>query len=153
MPGSLMIVLRRDNVDDLNRRARAGMLAGGRLTGSMVVTTGGLQLRAGHRIVCLRNDRQLGVVNGTRAAITRIHLDTDEVASLTGRLRRSRAEDRSSTSRTRSVVLVEGGLLPAALPSRHPAGRTRPPGRHEGSRAASHLGIQRRVPPTEGRAL
>jgi Ti-type conjugative transfer relaxase TraA len=72
LPGSLMIALRRDDVDDLNHRARTKMLAAGRLTGPAIVTApGGVELLAGDRIVCLRNDRRLGVVNGTRATITR----------------------------------------------------------------------------------
>ncbi len=70
LPGSLMIALRRSDVDELNHHARAKMLAGGRLTGPTIVTTGGVELQAGDRIVCLRNDRRLGVVNGTRATIT-----------------------------------------------------------------------------------
>ena len=74
LPGSLMIALRRTDVDDLNHCARTTMLASGRLTGPALVTTGGLELQAGDRIVCLRNNRRLGVVNGTRATVTRIDL-------------------------------------------------------------------------------
>ena len=70
LPGSLMIALRRNDVDELNHRARAKMLAAGRLTGPTIVAAAGLELQAGDRIVCLRNDRRLGVVNGTRATIT-----------------------------------------------------------------------------------
>ncbi len=72
LPGSLMIALRRHDVDDLNQRARAKMLAAGRLTGPALTTSEGTELQAGDRIVCLRNHRKLGVVNGTRATITRI---------------------------------------------------------------------------------
>ena len=105
LSGSLMIALRRDDVDDLNHRARTKMLAAGRLTRPAIITTNGVQLQAGDRIVCLRNDRRLGVVNGTRATITRTdrhedglhhhtHLDDrDEVASLASRIRRTRAAD------------------------------------------------------------
>ncbi|MCC5947619.1 MAG: AAA family ATPase [Nitriliruptoraceae bacterium] len=71
LPGSLMIALRRDDVADLNHRARTKMLAAGRLTGPTITTGSGVQLQAGDRIVCLRNDRRLEVVNGTRATITR----------------------------------------------------------------------------------
>jgi hypothetical protein len=67
-----MIALRRHDVDDLNHRARVKMAATGRLTGP-ALDTGGLELQAGDRIVCLRNNRKLGVVNGTRATITQIH--------------------------------------------------------------------------------
>ncbi len=71
LSGSLMIALRRDDVADLNHRARTKMLAAGRLTGPTITTGSGIELQAGDRIVCLRNDRRLGVVNGTRATITR----------------------------------------------------------------------------------
>jgi len=71
LPGSLMIALRRDDVADLNHRARTKMLEAGRLTGPAIVTTNGVQLQAGDRIVCLRNAPRHGVVNGTRATITR----------------------------------------------------------------------------------
>lgn len=70
LPGSLMIALRRDDVADLNHRARAKMLSAGRLNGPAIVTTGGVQLQAGDRILCLRNAPRHGVVNGTRATIT-----------------------------------------------------------------------------------
>jgi ATP-dependent exoDNAse (exonuclease V) alpha subunit len=71
LPGSIMIALRRHDVADLNHRARAQMLAAGRLTGP-ALQIGDAELQAGDRIVCLRNDRRLVVVNGTRATITRI---------------------------------------------------------------------------------
>jgi conjugative relaxase-like TrwC/TraI family protein len=71
LPGSVMIALRRDDVADLNHRARAAMLTAGRLTGP-TLHAGEHELRAGDRIVCLRNAPKLGVVNGTRATITRI---------------------------------------------------------------------------------
>ena len=70
LAGSLMIALRRDDAADLNHRARTKMLAAGRLTGP-AITTNGVQLQAGDRIVCLRNAPRHGVVNGTRATITR----------------------------------------------------------------------------------
>jgi ATP-dependent exoDNAse (exonuclease V) alpha subunit len=66
-----MIALRHTDVDDLNRRARTRMSTAGRLT-EPPLQIGEDEFRAGDRIVCLRNDRQLGVVNGTRATITRI---------------------------------------------------------------------------------
>jgi hypothetical protein len=71
LPGSVMIALRRSDVADLNHRARAAMLTAGRLTGP-VLHVGEHELRAGDRIVCLRNGPKLGVVNGTRATITHI---------------------------------------------------------------------------------
>ena len=66
-----MIGLRRDDVADLNHRARARMLTDGRLTGPSLIA-GEVELQAGDRIVCLRNQPRLGVVNGTRATVTRV---------------------------------------------------------------------------------
>jgi conjugative relaxase-like TrwC/TraI family protein len=71
-PGSLMIALRRDDVADLNHRARNRMIVAGRLTGPVLTVGEGTELRTGDRIVCLRNNSRLGVVNGTRATISRI---------------------------------------------------------------------------------
>jgi Ti-type conjugative transfer relaxase TraA len=68
--GSIMIGLRRGDVDDLNHRARARLHTARRLSGPTLHTVGGgAELQAGDRIVCLRNHRRLGVVNGTRATI------------------------------------------------------------------------------------
>jgi hypothetical protein len=68
---TVMVALRRGDVDDLNHRARAQLLQAGQLTGP-TLDTGDIAFRAGDRIVCLRNNRRLRVVNGTRATITRI---------------------------------------------------------------------------------
>jgi conjugative relaxase-like TrwC/TraI family protein len=70
--GSIMIGLRRGDVDDLNHRARARMHTARRLTGP-TLHAGGIELQAGDRIVCLRNHRRLDVVNGTRATIRTVH--------------------------------------------------------------------------------
>ena len=72
LAGSIMIGLRHTDVDELNRRARARLSAAGRLIGPTLVTGDNLELQAGDRIVCLRNNRQLHVVNGTRATVVRI---------------------------------------------------------------------------------
>jgi hypothetical protein len=66
-----MIALRRSDVADLNHRARATMLTAGRLSGP-ALRIGDDEFKAGDRIVCLRNAAKFGVVNGTRATITRI---------------------------------------------------------------------------------
>jgi conjugative relaxase-like TrwC/TraI family protein len=84
LAGSVMIALRRSDVADLNHRARAAMLTAGRLTGP-TLHAGGHELRAGDRIVCLRNDRRVGVVNGTRATITHIHPTTRTVEAVDDR--------------------------------------------------------------------
>jgi hypothetical protein len=73
LAGSIMIALRHTDVDELNHHARTTMLTAGRLTGPTLAVGGGIELQAGERIVCLRNNRQLGVVNGTRATIIHIH--------------------------------------------------------------------------------
>ena len=71
---TIMVALRRTDVEDLNGRARARMAADDRLTGPTLDTPGG-PLQAGDRIVCLKNHPRLGVVNGTRATITAIDPD------------------------------------------------------------------------------
>ena len=67
-----------------NHRARAAMLTAGRLTGP-ALHAGGHELRAGDRIVCLRNAPKLGVVNATRATITRLDPATRTVEAVDDR--------------------------------------------------------------------
>ncbi len=68
---AVMLAARRDHTDALNRTARTLLRAQGRL-GADQLTAGGRVYAVGDRIVCLRNDRRLDVVNGTRGAITAI---------------------------------------------------------------------------------
>ncbi|MDP8932132.1 MAG: relaxase domain-containing protein [Actinomycetota bacterium] len=68
---AVMVALRRSDVDDLNTRARTRLLAAGHLTGP-TLHLDGQRFQAGDRIVCLRNDRRIGVVNGTPATITTV---------------------------------------------------------------------------------
>jgi conjugative relaxase-like TrwC/TraI family protein len=68
---TVMVALRRADVDDLNDRARTRLLQAGQLAGP-TLEVGDIELQVGDRIVCLRNAARLGVVNGTRATITRI---------------------------------------------------------------------------------
>ena len=84
LSGSIMIALRRSDVADLNHRARAAMLTAGRLTGP-ALHAGEHELRAGDRIVCLRNAAKLGLVNGTRATITRIDPATRTIEAVNDR--------------------------------------------------------------------
>jgi conjugative relaxase-like TrwC/TraI family protein len=84
LPGSVMIALRRSDVADLNHRARARMLTAGRLTGPPL-RIGGDEFQTGDRIVCLRNAAKFGVVNGTRATITRIDPTARTVAAVDDR--------------------------------------------------------------------
>jgi Ti-type conjugative transfer relaxase TraA len=85
LPGSIMLALRRDDVADLSRRARNRMITAGRLTGPSLVVGDGNELRAGDRIVCLRNHRRLGVVNGTRATITHVDVTRRTVEAVDDR--------------------------------------------------------------------
>lgn len=71
---AVMVAVRRADVDDLNRRARGRLATQGLLTGP-TLDVDGTEFRAGDRIVCLRNDRRLGVVNGTRGRLTAVHAD------------------------------------------------------------------------------
>jgi conjugative relaxase-like TrwC/TraI family protein len=67
----VMIAARRADVADLNGRARALMAAAGRL-GPDTLVVGDQEFAVGDRVVALRNDRRLGVRNGTRGTVTAI---------------------------------------------------------------------------------
>ncbi len=66
-----MYALRRSDVEDLNRRARHHMHRAGAL-GADPLTVAGREVAVGDRVVCLRNDRRLGVRNGTLGTVTAI---------------------------------------------------------------------------------
>ncbi|MDP8930315.1 MAG: relaxase domain-containing protein, partial [Actinomycetota bacterium] len=68
---AVMVGLRQADVDDLNARARLRLQAAGLLTGS-ALKVDGVEFQVGDRVVCLRNDRRLGVVNGTRATVSAV---------------------------------------------------------------------------------
>ena len=72
---AVMVALRRADVDDLNDRARTHMTAAGRLDGPTLTVDDGTAFQAGDRVVCLRNDRAAGLVNGLRATVTAVHAD------------------------------------------------------------------------------
>lgn len=59
----LMLCLHRSDAADLNARARERLLAAGEL-GEPVAQVGDLELRVGERVMTLRNNRLLGLVNG-----------------------------------------------------------------------------------------
>jgi len=71
---AVMVAVCRADVDDLNRRARSQLATQGLLTGP-TLDVDGTEFRAGDRMVCLRNDRRLGVVNRTRGRLTAVHAD------------------------------------------------------------------------------
>ena len=66
--GSVMIAYHRADVQDLNEAARTLMQRAGRL-GHDARILGEREFRVGDRVVCRRNDRQLGLRNGTRATV------------------------------------------------------------------------------------
>ena len=78
----VILALRRDDVADLNRRARAKMLDGRRL-GPEALIAADREFRTGDRVVCLRNQRADGLLNGLRGVVTAID---SEARSLTVRL-------------------------------------------------------------------
>ena len=78
----MILALRRDDVADLNRRARAKMLDGRRL-GPETLIAGDREFRTGDRVVCLRNQRVDALLNGLRGAVTEVDPDA---RSLTVRL-------------------------------------------------------------------
>jgi Ti-type conjugative transfer relaxase TraA len=78
----VILALRRDDVADLNRLARREMLNGQRL-GQEALIAGDREFRTGDRVVCLRNQRVDGLLNGLRGVVTTID---PEARSLTVRL-------------------------------------------------------------------
>jgi conjugative relaxase-like TrwC/TraI family protein len=69
-----MVTYRRNDVDDLNGRARAYLTRTGQVTGPELVIDE-RPYQAGDQIVCLRNNRRLGICNGTRATIAAVDPD------------------------------------------------------------------------------
>lgn len=69
---SLMIAHSRDEVRDLNERARALVKADGRLS-ERELTAGERKFAEGDRIVTTHNDRGLGVTNGQRGTVSQLH--------------------------------------------------------------------------------
>ena len=78
----VILALRRDDVADLNRLARREM-ANSRRLGPEALLAGDREFRAGDRVVCLRNQRADGLLNGLRGVITALD---PEARSLTVRL-------------------------------------------------------------------
>lgn len=80
---AVMYALRRSDVEDLNRRARAHLDAAGRL-GPDRLDAAGREYAAGDRVICLRNDRRLGVRNGTVSTVTGVDLGRGRVTLADG---------------------------------------------------------------------
>lgn len=86
----LMVAARLGDVDDLNRRARS-MLWDESAIGDDQVVLGGRPFAERDQVLALRNDYQLGLLNGTRALVERIDTSRREMILTT-------------TDRTRLVV-------------------------------------------------
>jgi ATP-dependent exoDNAse (exonuclease V) alpha subunit len=68
LAGTVMLAHRRTDVRDLNDAARTLLGQAGRL-GPDALEVGGREFRVGDRVLCRRNDEQLGVRNGIRATV------------------------------------------------------------------------------------
>ncbi len=69
-----MLAVRRSDVDDLNGRARAYLVRAGEVSGPELEIDD-RPYQAGDQVICLRNDRRLGVCNGTRVTIEAVDPD------------------------------------------------------------------------------
>jgi conjugative relaxase-like TrwC/TraI family protein len=81
-----MTAYRRDDVDDLNGRARAYLTRSGAVSGPELVLDD-RPYQAGDQIVCLRNSRRLGVHHGTRATIHAVNAERGTLTIEVGRRR------------------------------------------------------------------
>ena len=75
---AVMLALRREDVADLNGRARTVMAAAGRL-GEDALEIAGRTFAVGDHVVCLANAQRLGVVNGTRGTVTGVEPDGSQL--------------------------------------------------------------------------
>ncbi|MEX2626050.1 MAG: AAA family ATPase, partial [Ilumatobacteraceae bacterium] len=75
-PQSVVVIARaRRQVDLLNSEARQRRIATGHVIGAELRTPRGQRFAAGDRVVCLSNDRRLGVDNGTPATVVAVNAD------------------------------------------------------------------------------
>jgi ATP-dependent exoDNAse (exonuclease V) alpha subunit len=79
---TVMLALHRSDVADLNQRARIHLIANDRL-GPVVVDSDDLELRVGDRVLALRNDRKVRIVNGTIGTVSgaeanAVHIETSD---------------------------------------------------------------------------
>ncbi|MGD9735970.1 MAG: MobF family relaxase [Solirubrobacterales bacterium] len=107
---AVMIALRRDDVADLNARARAHMRHHERI-GPDALQVGGKHFAVGDQAVCLRNHPGLGVTNGTHGTITAIDDDAVVLVDRTGRGYRLTADYLASTTQRGGPVLDHGYAL------------------------------------------
>lgn len=75
-----MVALRREDVTELNTRARTLLAAAGTINPGEVVEAGDRSFAVGERVVCLRNDRRVGVHNALSGTVTAIDPDNPAAA-------------------------------------------------------------------------
>ncbi|HVA75379.1 MAG TPA: MobF family relaxase [Acidimicrobiales bacterium] len=78
-----MIALHQVDVDELNARARSKLEAVGQLRGPELEAANTKRFAAGDEILTLRNDRRLGVTNGTRAQVTGVDVGNRSITART----------------------------------------------------------------------
>ena len=83
---SVMIALHQVDVDDLNARGRQRLKADGKLTGPEIEAAGRV-FAVGDQVMALRNDRRVGVTNGTAGTVTAFNVEQGglSVETLDGR--------------------------------------------------------------------
>jgi conjugative relaxase-like TrwC/TraI family protein len=86
LPGSVMLAHRRADVRDLNEAARTILTRAGRL-GPDTLEAGERAFRVGDRVLCRRNDRTLGVRNGTRGTVVDLEPSALTLRTDSGQLR------------------------------------------------------------------
>lgn len=77
---AMMLATRRDDVEALNRLARDHLRGCGEI-GADIIQVSGRRFGVGDEIICTHNNRQVGVINGTRAVITGINPTRDLVVA------------------------------------------------------------------------
>lgn len=81
----VMLAVRRADVADLNRRAQSQLIAAGALNPDrgQLGLPGGQQVLVGDEIVCGRNDRRAGLINGTRLTVSSLDADHGSITATT----------------------------------------------------------------------
>ena len=151
---AVMLALHRSDVADLNRRARARRLAAGEL-GETVLEIGNDQFAIGDRVMTLRNNRRLGVLNGTLGTVIGadghdLVIDTDDGERRTfrvhyvvdghadPRLRLHHPQGPGPHRRRRPAPRRRHPLRRSRLHRHHPRPRTEPPLRRRSPRRRRH---------------
>jgi hypothetical protein len=109
---AVMIAHRRVDVAELNDRARSLMRADGRLGRDEVLDAEGRPFAAGDRVLVKRNERRLGLINGTRADVCTVDAE-QRALTLTLKDGTSRQID--------AATLDRGGLLHGYAVTAHAA--------------------------------